>query len=169
MCDTVTSVPTTSVSPHAWEESTGLLSQLIPQSAGTTTWTNPQAFNSSRGDLKLGPAPVNEELRVEAERLMREQAMVERDPSASYDAPFLQPSVPGLMSPATTELPPHPPSFRTIDVRREVEKVRDARKRIRLEPSALAGVDLESAQGTALRSRALPSVCMYTLHDVGEG
>lgn len=141
----------------------------MPQAGASNTWTNPQAFNQSRGDLKLGPMPVQEELRIEAERVLREQAMLERDPSAQYDNLFPQPTVPGLASPSTAELPPHPPSFKTVDVKREVEKVRDARKRIRLEPSALVNVDPNSPQAATLRARGLPSICAYTMHDVGEG
>jgi len=50
-----------------------------------------------------------------------------------------------------------------------VNNVRDARKRIRLEPSVLGNLDINSAQASALKSRALPSICAYTLHDVAEG
>ncbi|KAG1800992.1 uncharacterized protein HD556DRAFT_975920 [Suillus plorans] len=64
---------------------------------------------------------------------------------------------------------PYPQSFKTVDVQREVEKVRDARKRIRLESSALSSIDMNSVQGGAARARGLPSICAYTLHDVGEG
>lgn len=160
------------MSPHTWEESTGLLSSLIPQANGSTTatLTNPQVFNSSKGDLKLGPAPISEELRAEAERVLREQAMVERDPSAPYDIQFTRPvPMPGILAPVESDLPPHPAAFKTLDVEREVHSVRDARKRIRLEPSALANVDADSPQASSLRARALPSICAYTLHDVAEG
>jgi len=57
----------------------------------------------------------------------------------------------------------------TVDVDREVNAVRDARKRIRLDPSALSGVDPNSPQAASLKARALPSICAYTLHDVAEG
>ena len=165
-----TSNPTT-ISPHAWEESTGLLSSLIPQTPGTTTSiTNPQAFNSSKGALKLGPAPVLEELRTEAERVAREQAMMGRDLNAQFDFTLGRPVIPpGVIAPTEADLLPHPPNFKTTDVEREVNNVRDARKRIRLEPSLLANVDPNSPQANALRSRALPSICAYTLHDVAEG
>jgi transcription initiation factor TFIID subunit 5 len=164
---TVTTSNTSTVSPNAWEESTGLLSSLIPQTNGATTnLTNPQAFNSSNGELKLGPAPIPEELRLEAERVLREQAMIERDPSAQYE---LRPVVQGVVMPSESDLPPLPPTFKTIDINREVEKVRDARKRIRLDPSALSSVDLNLSQSGAARARALPSICAYTLHDAGEG
>ncbi|GLB36081.1 putative WD40 associated region in TFIID subunit, NTD2 domain [Lyophyllum shimeji] len=127
----VTSTNPTAVSPHAWEESTGLLTPLIPKGTGhaATTFTNPQAFNASKGDLKLGPAPISEELRTEAERTG----------GLAWD-----------------------------DIEREVSAVRDARKRIRLEPSVLANIDVNSPQASAATARALPSICCYTLHDVAE-
>ncbi|EMD42134.1 hypothetical protein CERSUDRAFT_147709 [Gelatoporia subvermispora B] len=165
----VTTSPTTSVSPNSWEESTGFLTSVTPQ-ANASIVTDPQAFNSSRGELKLGPAPLSEELRTETERVLREQAMIDRDPTAQYDPHYArQTTVPGLTSPSLSDLPPHPPTFKTVDVKREVEKVRDARKRIRLEPSALMSANLNTPQGAAARSRALPSICCYTLHDAGEG
>lgn len=168
--NTVTASSTSSVSANAWEESTGLLSSLIPQASGaTTSLTDPQAFNSSTGELKLGPAPVPEDLRSEAERVFREQAMVEQGAAAQYDTFNLRPTVPGVISPAESDLLPLPPSFKTVDVKREVERVRDARKRIRLEPSVLASVDVNSQQSGTTRARALPSICAYTLHDTGEG
>lgn len=153
------------------EDNTGLLSSLIPQSNGTSTpFTNPQAFNSAAGELKLGPAPISEELRAEAEKSLREQAMMDRDPTAQYDNQLIRPTtVAGIVSPTTADLLPHPPTFKTVDVRREVEKVRDARKRIRLDPSTHTASDGNNTQGTAARQRSLPSVCAYTLHDVHEG
>ncbi|KAF8846313.1 TFIID and SAGA subunit [Paxillus ammoniavirescens] len=169
----VTAASTTAVSPNAWEESTGLLSSLIPKTthaAGTSAIPDPSTFNASKGDLKLGPPPIPEDLHAERERVLREQAMLDRDPNAQYDIHFARPPVvPGVVSPTEGDMLPYPPSFKIIDVQREVEKVRDARKRIRLEPSALGSVDLNSAQGGAARGRALPSICAYTLHDVGEG
>ena len=167
------SASTTAVSPSAWEESTGLLSSLIPKTAQTTnisTIPNPNTFNASKGELKLGPPPISEDLRAETERVLREQAMLDRDPNAQYDIHFSRPqALPGVVSPTEADMLPYPPSFKTIDVQREVEKVRDARKRVRLDPSALSSVDLGSGQGAAARARALPSICAYTLHDVGEG
>ncbi|KII93918.1 hypothetical protein PLICRDRAFT_36137 [Plicaturopsis crispa FD-325 SS-3] len=166
----VTSSNTTAVSPNAWEESTGLLSSLIPQKTGMADLTNPLAYNSSQAELKLGPAPISEELRAETERVLREQAIVERDLNAQFEFQLSKPAaVPGLIAPSEADLPPHPPSFKTIDVNREVEKVRDARKRIRLEPSTLGNIDLNSPQAGPARARALPSICAYTLHDVAEG
>ncbi|KAF8202854.1 TFIID and SAGA subunit [Pholiota molesta] len=137
----------------------GLLSSLIPQTNGSKTTA-----------LKLGPAPIAEDLRTEAERVLREQAMMERDVNAQYELPISRPLVaPGLTAPTDADLLPHPPTFKMADVEREVAMVRDARKRIRLEPSVLTNVDPNSPQASALRARALPSICAYTLHDVAEG
>ncbi len=132
---------------------------------------DPHVFNSSKGDLKLGPAPLSEELRAEAERTLREHAMLDRDPAAQqFDVQFTRPQVPpGVITPAESDLPPHPATFKTADVEREVSSVKDAGKRIRLDPSVLANVDLSSPQANTLRARALPSVCAYTLHNVPEG
>ncbi|KAG6851186.1 hypothetical protein H0H93_015196 [Arthromyces matolae] len=168
----VTSTNPSSISPHAWEESTGLLSSLIPKATGSSTASYPhaQAFNASKGEIKLGPAPLSDDLRAEAERVLREQAMLERDPAAQYDIQMPRPtSMPGMVMPSEADLLPHPPSFKTVDVEREVTNVRDARKRIRLDPTLLANLDASSPQASAARSRALPSICAYTLHDVAEG
>lgn len=170
---TVTSTNPTATAPYAWEESTGLLSQLIPKTNGSVSTAAPMnasTFNALKADLKLGPAPMSEELRTEAERVLREQAMVDRDPNVHLDLPFLRPQpFPGVTAPTEMDMLPLPPTFKTADVEREVNAVRDARKRIRLDPSALSGVDLNSSQANTLRARALPSICAYTLHDVAEG
>ncbi|KAK7468822.1 Transcription initiation factor TFIID subunit 5 [Stygiomarasmius scandens] len=164
---------TKSSSISTWEETTGLLSSLIPQPNGSSSATklyDPRAFNMSKGDLKLGPVPMNEELRAETERILREQAMVERDPNVQYDIALTKPQpLPGQTAPSESDLLPRPPNFKTVDVDREVSAVRDARRRIRLEPSVLNNVDPSSPQANAVRARALPSVCAYTLHDVVEG
>lgn len=168
--DPVTSSNPTTVPPHAWEETTGLLSSLIPQTSGSkVSLTNPQAFNLGKGALKLGPAPMSEELRTETERVLREQAMMDRD-FTGHEVSLARPlPTQGVMIPTESDLLPRPPTFKTVDVEREVNIVRDARKRIRLEPSVLANIDPSSTQANALRARALPSICAYTLHDVAEG
>jgi transcription initiation factor TFIID subunit 5 len=154
------------MSPNAWEESTGVLAPLIPQAG----FKDSQAFNASKGELKLGPAPLPEELQAETERVLREQAMVDRDPQSQYDIHYARPPVlQGVISPTLSDLPSHPPAFKMVDVKREVERVRDARKRIRLEPSVLNNVSPNTPQAAAARQRALPSICAYTLHDFGEG
>jgi transcription initiation factor TFIID subunit 5 len=170
MFTTVTTSNPTVVAANAWEESTGLLSPLIPQANGSTSKvTNPVAFNLSKGDLKLGPAPISEDLRAETERVLREQAMLERDPTGQFDQQLIRTSQPGLVSPTESEMLPHPPSFKTADVEREVFAARDARRRIKLEPSLLTNIDFSSPQAATLKARALPSICAYTLHDVPEG
>ena len=164
---TVTTTSSTAVTPNSWEESTGLLSSLIPQNKNaTTTLVDPRAFNVSAGQLKLGPVPLSEEFQT----AIKEQAMMDRELSTSYDFNYnVQQTVPGTIAPTTTELLPHPPTFKTLDVRREVERVRDERKRIRLDPSALTTVGVNSPAAATYRASALPSACIYTLHDVPEG
>jgi len=94
---------------------------------------------------------------------------MDRDPTAQYDNQLIRPTtVAGIVSPTTADLLPYPQPFKTVDVRREVEKVRDARKRIRLDPSTLSAAD-GNTQGAAARQLSLPSICAYTLHDVHEG
>lgn len=166
----VTSSSTTSVPSHAWEETTGLLSSLIPQAKGNDakrTTADVASFNTSKGELKLGPAPMDEGLQTETERILRENGTELSD----QDLQLLRPPTSGnLLAPQSTDLPPLPPSFQTLDVKREVERIRDARKKIRLEPSALTlEKDSSSPQAAAARARALPSICAYTMYDVGDG
>ncbi|KAF7320062.1 TFIID and SAGA subunit [Mycena kentingensis (nom. inval.)] len=160
----ITSSNVTSVSPHSWEESTGLIGSLVPKTNGVVT--SPKTFNAHH-IVKLGPAPMNEELRNETQRVLREQALVDRDPAGQYEIPVGRPAVPGTTAPTPADLQrlPAPPTFRTVDVEREANSVRDARKRIRLEPSLLVNVDPTSPQAAQVRARALPSICTYTLHD----
>ncbi|KAJ3790917.1 TFIID and SAGA subunit [Lentinula aff. detonsa] len=167
----VTSSTSASLPPNTWEESTGLTSSLIPHANGTQSKIyNPQAYNISKGDLKLGPAPIPEELRIETERVAREKAMLEGVPASQYDISLARPQVlSGMVAPTEADMLPLPPNFKAIDVEREVSAIRDARKRIRLEPSTLNGLDPTSSQASAIRARALPSICAYTLHDVPEG
>ena len=152
----------------SWEENTGLLSSVIPQQRGAAVVYNPQAFNASKGQLKLGPAPMPEAQRAEVQRTLQEKAIV--DPSAQAELQLLnQAPPPGLIAPTEADLPPRPPNFKTIDVEREVHRVQDQRRRIRLEPSTLGTMDVHSPQANAVRARVLPSICCYTLHDVPEG
>ncbi|KAL1681524.1 WD40-repeat-containing domain protein [Schizophyllum commune] len=152
----------------SWEENTGLLSSFIPQQRGAAVVYNPQAFNASKGQLKLGPAPMPEAQRAEVQRTLQEKAIV--DPSAQAELQLLnQAPPPGLIAPTEADLPPRPPNFKTIDVEREVHRVQDQRRRIRLEPSTLGAMDVHSPQANAVRARVLPSICCYTLHDVPEG
>lgn len=81
--------------------------------------------------------------------------------------------LPELVSPFPAELPPYPTTLRTIDVAREVEKVREARKRIKLGAEAYApGAGGPTAQlpggKREMGEAAKPSVCLFTVHDAGE-
>lgn len=157
-------------SSASWEESNGILAPLIPQEPGAPTVTDPRAFNASRGELKLGPLPISDDLAAETEKALRDTAMHDRDPAAQHDILNIRHiGAPGLIPPELSDLPPHPPTFKTSDISKHVARVRDQRLRIRLDPSALAYVDPSSPQGMAARPRALPSICAYTLHDVSEG
>lgn len=119
------------------------------------------------------------------------------EPSAAAAA-TKQPGDEHLISPFPAELPPYPSTFRTLDVLREVEKVREARKRIRLGAEAYApegalipkagggaqggaklGAALLGADGAEAKTGAAaredqrrgvgkPSVCLFTLHDTGD-
>lgn len=161
---------TASASSTSWEESNGLLAPLIPQVAEATLVTDPRAFNAARGELKLGPLPISDDLAAETEKALRDTAMHDRDPGAQHDPLNVrQISAPGLIPPDISDLPPHPPTFKTSDIAKHVARVRDQRLQIRLDPSALQYVDPSSPQGMAARHRALPSICAYTLHDVPEG
>ncbi|GAK68117.1 WD40 repeat-like protein [Moesziomyces antarcticus] len=89
----------------------------------------------------------------------------------------------GLLAAGIDDLPPQAPTFRTVDVKREVQRIRDARKRIRLDPSlATSGAAtftsgvrdaavnaLGESGANAARVAALPSVCAYTFHDADDG
>jgi transcription initiation factor TFIID subunit 5 len=97
---------------------------------------------------------------------------------------------PNLLSPFPSDLPPYPNTIRTIDVQREIELVREARKRIRLGAEAYypqeqsistgggggqlgagllrngtAGGDKKEERGKKVGK---PSVCLFTIHDAGD-
>ncbi|KZP01031.1 WD40 repeat-like protein [Calocera viscosa TUFC12733] len=154
------------------EETTGLVSSLVgggsPATKGkTSTQVDPPSFNAAQSPLKLGKPPVDPALREEADRLIKET--VEEDgTSMDIDRPKDKQDgdLPGV---APEDMPPLPPSFREVDVRREVARVADERKRIRLDPTLLqSSATAEVAPGRR-KAVALPSVCMYTLHDVPDG
>lgn len=96
---------------------------------------------------------------------------------------------PNLLSPFPADLPPYPATIRTIDVQREVELVREARKRIRLGAEAYyppeqqitaggtggqLGAGLTSSGGGSEQAEprgkkvGKPSVCLFTIHDAGD-
>jgi transcription initiation factor TFIID subunit 5 len=70
----------------------------------------------------------------------------------------------GLLQPEFTDLPPQPPLFRSVDVDREVSRIRDARKALRLGEAAAV-----TPAGDDVRTAALPSVCSFTYHDAEDG
>lgn len=85
-----------------------------------------------------------------------------------------------LIIPREDDLLPLPTNFRTFDVKREVEKILDSRKRIRLgslasssssAPESVTQTQSEARwEGAGIESRVvLPSICAYTFHDSGEG
>ena len=172
LCRIVTTANTTTFSQHSWEESAGLLSALIPHtpssSAGSKKINDAASFNESKGSLKLGPPPVDENLTNEAERALKERAM--NGTITAEDLQLLRPTLPkDLVAPQAADMPPLPSTFKTADIKREVERVRDARKRMRLDPSVLNPEKDGNTQGSNIKARALPSICTYTLYDVGDG
>ena len=148
--------------------------------------------------LKLGSMPADPKLQKEVHRVLQAEGISSSIPTGSASALLLNGTsgdsnmkdadvtvdplhsifvsstqdtlpLPPLLS---TDLPPYPPSFRTIDVRREVEKVREARKRIKLGPLENYQVTKQMT-ATSLTSvnqarYSLPSVCMFTVHDTGD-
>ncbi|CEH13915.1 Transcription initiation factor TFIID, subunit TAF5 (also component of histone acetyltransferase SAGA) [Ceraceosorus bombacis] len=77
-----------------------------------------------------------------------------------------------LIQPQYADLPPQAPLFRSVDVEREVARMRDARKAIRFGPIAEAQIkeeNLNAAEGPAPRIATLPSICAYTYHDAEDG
>lgn len=139
----------------------------------------PQAFNSVRKDLRLGLPAMEDGLRDEVERTLREESMLNGEAvngaAGRFDMntlprPFAPPPN-GHPVPTPAEQLPMPPQFKTVDIRREVEKIRDARKRIRLDPTGYsAEADMNGLDRTGMiRARALPSVCTYTFHDSADG
>jgi transcription initiation factor TFIID subunit 5 len=159
--------------------------------SSNTTSTSTTMVRSTSGDdtalepLKLGMMPMDPKLEKEVQRSLISQGI---STSASNNDSSDASASASVQTPTTdvqsSDLPPYPPSFRTIDVKREVEKVREARKRIKLGPppqqqraSAAKGGEKGEADKEALmqvvRGQSgtkwnLPSVCMFTLHDTGD-
>ncbi|GAA6062685.1 hypothetical protein JCM10212_002508 [Sporobolomyces blumeae] len=107
------------------------------------------------------------------------------DPTTSTTKEDPTIDLPPLISPFPADLPPYPGSLRTIDVQREVELVREARKRIRLGAeayypqenqagqvstltAAAAGADPNTAGSRTAKTVGKPSVCLFTIHDAGD-
>lgn len=173
----VTTASSTEVPSSAWTENTGLISALIPsEREKAAALPSPVVFNKERGPLKLGPAPLPDGLADEATRLLKEEGdadvLMGDGTTAKQRRLGALSNDPPLVSPELSELPPRPVLFKSIEVKKEVERLRDVRKRIRLEPGPLTASDAELGLDRAAlftRSGALPSVCAYTFHDAGDG
>jgi transcription initiation factor TFIID subunit 5 len=171
----VTTSHSTAIKSQYWQEAAVLTNaSLIPQGTNTA-YTDAVTFNVAQGPLKLGAAPLDDGLKQEAERVLREEA--NNDPHAiaslTTDILLLRPALaPGLAEPTAADLLPQPLTFRTVDVKREVERVKDARKRIRLDPAHLTSqarnMNVSGPQVAMARARSLPSICAYTLHDTSD-
>ena len=147
-------------------------------STSTTMVRSTSGDDTALEPLKLGMMPMDPKLEKEVQRSLVSQGI-----STSNDAADSSLSA-SIQTPSTdvqsSDLPPYPPSFRTIDVKREVEKVREARKRIKLgpprqQPSAAKGGEeadkealMQVVRGQSGAKWNLPSVCMFTLHDTGD-
>lgn len=187
----VTSSHSLTISPNVWEESTGLMSSLVPplpaDAEADATMANGTAvdqFNAATGVLKLGLPGPEGALKEEVEKVLQEDHMhavqVANTTAAHLPPPdprsLIQPPSNGHPVPTAAELPPMPPNFRTIDIKREVERVRDIRRRIKLDASTFSAMErkefsmngFDQRQVTA-RQKALPSICCYTFREAPEG
>ena len=128
---------------------------------------------SASGERASGEAPVSHDFAASGSGEQQQQQQQDQDEQASGKA--------ALVSPFPSEVPPYPHSFRTIDVAREVERGKEARKRIKLGPEAFEDEQppvvppsaTEAASGTASArpepsKAAKPSVCLFTVHDASE-
>lgn len=156
----------------------GLESELATDAGG------PTPASALPPPLKLGPMPIDPKLSKEVQRTLQAQGLAKTSAeaetqaevapeigSASTGSSSAQYAIPPVNA---ADLPPYPPSFRTIDVKREVEKVKEARKRIRLGPiahttSADGKLTVSALGGSASQAKYnLPSVCMFTMHDTND-
>jgi transcription initiation factor TFIID subunit 5 len=109
------------------------------------------------GDVEMADGQDGQASQTALEKTAR------RDTKQSDILPDLIPELdPDLVSPSEGELLPPPPSglFRTSDVKREVETIRDKRKLIRL--------GVQDGEGAGV-TPVLPSVVAFTVFDSGEG
>lgn len=114
-------------------------------------------------DVRLGQVPTFGKLAEEVARTIKAEDP-DGPPVPTDGSPLIEVSTPAegqppLDPPFPGERVPYPTGFRTIDVAREVEKVREARKRIKL------GGEAYVKDGGAA---AKPSVCLFTVHDAGD-
>lgn len=183
-------------------EFAGPPAQKVTDYGLTSDFANKRQPNKSLDDLKLGPAPTDQKLLREVQRIIRDedgptstgagtsngvplegtassatvttitdtQTSSELEsplhPTASTSTSLLQP----LVSPGVAEILPYPSALRTIDVAREVEKVREARKRIKLGGEAFGSAAAVNTVGGLPNptGASKPSVCLFTVHDSGE-
>ncbi|GAA6017244.1 hypothetical protein JCM11491_001867 [Sporobolomyces phaffii] len=181
---------------------------------GTVPPTTANGLDGAGERLKLGPAPMNPLLEKEVKRKLGDleadftpkvdhlELLRKNGPggAAAAEATIKQEQEkrgagglggdqPNLLSPFPSDLPPYPNSIRTIDVQREVELVREARKRIRLGAEAyypeeqalstggggqigagLLGSGASTGDKREERGKKVgkPSVCLFTIHDAGD-
>jgi len=102
--------------------------------------------------LGLGPYPD--------EKLDREVAHETKDEAAGLAR--IEPPA-DLITPDVTN-GPHYPTVRALDIAREVSKLREGRKRIRLSAEAFA----ETGPARAPTGVHKPSACLFTVHDAGD-
>lgn len=163
----------------------GLHGQQIPSTSSVAK------FNSST-ILKLGRPPMTDKLKEQVVRTLQDSetaptfngngptlngdGVPEQNGVSDGDIEMQQPAQqpipeikiedetdPTVLTPDGSEtMPPIPAVFRTADLKREVEAIRDKRKMIRLGPDAKQG---QSVPPTTV----LPSVVAFTVFDGGEG
>lgn len=166
----------------------GLESELLLDTSGEPPSSSvPASIGPAVPPVKLGPFPLDAKLDKEVQRVLKADSNKAPGTGKSIDgqangvdtfiadmsvqSPQVQvePSLPAI---AQSDLPPYPPSFRTVDVRREVEKVRESRRRIRLGPlvedPAAKPLVVSNTASASQSQYSLPSVCMFTLHDAGD-
>jgi transcription initiation factor TFIID subunit 5 len=149
-------------------------------------------YNTSAAGPRLklgGKIPLSEKLQAEVEK----EAKTEELKEGPTPAPTHQSTEKKLLQPEYADLPPQSPVYRTVDIEREVGRLRDARKALRFDlslnssakadtyggglsgPSFLSGVRDATINGLgeegakAARIAGLPSVCAYTYHDAVDG
>jgi transcription initiation factor TFIID subunit 5 len=187
----VTSSHSLTISPNVWEESTGLISRLVPPNpedgdavdVAMADGTQAEKFNAAYSGLKLGIPGPEGPLKEEVEKVLQEDQMHTLQMTGGHHLPpsqdlrvLVQPPNNGHPVPTAQDLPPMPPNFRTIDIKREVERVRDIRRRIKLDTSTFSAMERKefSMNGfdqrqVAARQKALPSICCFTFKDAPEG
>lgn len=159
-----------------------------------------QEYNSAAAGprLKLGPTiPLSEKLQSEVEKevrdLDRQEGLISKEEDVEHSKETEESSTGDVLQPTYADLPPQAPVYRTVDVQREVSRLRDARKALRFDlslntttaggalgatsqaPAFMSGVRdasfnaLGEEGAHAARVTALPSVCAYTYHDAADG